>query len=77
MTAEEWNRQHPIGTRVRITLADGRSRDTRTLSPAQTWGGLDHIQVGGITGFVLLSWVLPREADVAESWLASTLSRDE
>ena len=65
ISLEEWNSQHPIGTRVRITLADGQCRDTRTLSLAQTWGGLDHIQVGGIAGFVLLSWVLPREADVA------------
>lgn len=59
MTTDEWNTRHPIGTRVRLTLADGETRETRTLTVAQTWGGLDHVCVAGITGYVLLSWVEP------------------
>jgi hypothetical protein len=59
MTTDEWNARYPIGTRVRLTLADGETRDTRTLTAAQTWGGLDHVCVAGVTGYVLLSWVEP------------------
>lgn len=64
MTAQEWNQRYPVGTRVELTLAGGEQRMTRTLGPAQTWGGLDHIQVGGIGGFVLLSRLVPAEAKV-------------
>jgi len=40
-TADEWNRAHPVGTRVRLRRRDGRFvRDTVTSGPAYaTWGG--------------------------------------
>ena len=59
--ATQWNAGHAIGTRVRVTLANGKVLRTRTLGPAQRWGGLDHVQVAGTSGFVLLSWVAPDE----------------
>jgi len=60
MLAVEWNRTYPTGTLVEVTLADGRIVNTRTLGLAKTWGGLDHVEVAGISGYVLLSWVAPR-----------------
>ena len=60
MLAVEWNRDYPTGTLVEVTLADGRTINTRTLGQAKAWGGLDHVEVAGITGYVLLSWVTPR-----------------
>jgi hypothetical protein len=60
MRAMDWNRVHPTGTLVEVTLADGRAIKTRTLGPARTWGGMDHVEVAGIRGYVLLSWVAPR-----------------
>jgi hypothetical protein len=62
MDANEWNARHPVGTRVRVTLANGKVLQARTLGPAQRWGGLDHVQVAGTSGFVLLSWVAPLDA---------------
>ena len=64
MTADEWNARYPIGTRVWLTLADGQGKETCTLTPAQTWGGLDHVSVAGLSGFVLLSWVAPRDPHI-------------
>jgi hypothetical protein len=60
MSASEWNDHHPIGTLVEVTLSDGRTLNTRTLGRALTWAGLDHVEVAGLTGYVLLSWVRPR-----------------
>jgi hypothetical protein len=57
MDAKQWNETHAIGTRVQVTLANGKVIAGRTLGPAQRWGGLDHVQVTGTSGFVLLSWV--------------------
>jgi hypothetical protein len=57
MDAKQWNDTHAIGTRVQVTLANGKVITGRTLGPAQRWGGLDHVQVTGTSGFVLLSWV--------------------
>jgi hypothetical protein len=59
MDAKQWNDTHAIGTRVQVTLANGKVIAGRTLGPAQRWGGLDHVQVTGTSGFVLLSWVSP------------------
>ena len=59
MDAKQWNETHAIGTRVQVTLANGKVIAGRTLGPAQRWGGLDHVQVTGTSGFVLLSWVSP------------------
>ena len=60
MLAVEWNLFYPTGTLVEVTLADGRTNNTRTLGQAKPWGGLDHVEVAGITGYVLLYWVTPR-----------------
>ena len=57
MDAKDWNERHGVGTRVQVTLANGKVITGRTLGPAQRWGGLDHVQVTGTSGFVLLSWV--------------------
>ncbi len=58
MTAAEWNRLYPVGTRVSVRLHDGRVWWTRTISEAAGWGGLDHVAVQAIQpGFVLLNWV--------------------
>lgn len=62
MSANEWNNAYPIGTLVQATLADGRTLNTRTLGRARAWAGLDHVEVAGITGYVLLAWVAPRNA---------------
>lgn len=59
MTAGEWNAAYPIGTHVRVVLADGVAVTTRTASEAVTWGELCHIQVEGLTGYVVLNWVQP------------------
>ena len=57
MDAMQWNQRHAVGTRVQVTLANGKVIAGRTLGPAQRWGGMDHVQVTGTSGFVLLSWV--------------------
>lgn len=66
MDAIEWNRRWPVGTRVRLTKADGEVLRTRTVSPAQRWGGVDHVAVGGISGYVLLSWCDPEEPSAGQ-----------
>jgi hypothetical protein len=62
MDAIEWNQRWPVGTRVRLTKADGQVLRTLTVSAAQRWGGLDHVAVGGMSGFVMLSWCEPEGA---------------
>lgn len=58
MTSIEWNRQHPIGTKVVLTLANGKRHVTRTASQAETWGARHHVRVEAIgSGYVLLEWV--------------------
>ena len=60
MTSIEWNTQHPIGTKVVLTLANGKRRVTRTASQAETWGSRHHVRVEAIeSGYVLLEWVRP------------------
>ena len=62
MDAPTWNSRHPIGTRVIVNLADGRILHTRSIAAAQRYGGLDYLEVAGIKGLVLLSWVQRQEA---------------
>jgi hypothetical protein len=60
LTAAEWNRDYPIGTKVVVRLHNGKRLRTRTTSEAATWGNLDHVAVEAIQpGYVLLSWVRP------------------
>jgi len=59
MQAQEWNDRYPIGSAVVVRLANGHALRTTTIARAQCWGGLNHIQVEGLSGFVLLSWVSP------------------
>ena len=41
MTLSEWNKQHPIGTKVVLTLANGRRHVTRTTSTSEQIGSHD------------------------------------
>jgi len=38
--AMHWNREHPIGSQVIVTLADGRTVEDRTASGAVQWGSI-------------------------------------
>jgi len=38
--AVNWNRAHPIGTPVIVTLADGRTVEDQTASGAVQWGSI-------------------------------------
>jgi hypothetical protein len=55
MNNERWNRQHPIGTRVRLNLPSGESWQTRTVGPALRRDGLDYVAIAGLGTLVLLS----------------------
>lgn len=58
MDAGEWNSTYPVGTKVVVTLHNGKRLVTRTCSDAARWGGMDHVAVEAIQpGYVLLSWV--------------------
>lgn len=58
MDSTDWNKAHPIETKVVLTLANGSCLVTRTASEAATWGGMAHAKVEAISqGFVPLSWV--------------------
>ena len=59
MNASEWNAAYPIGTPIRLVLADGVSKSTYTAGHARHWGNLDHIEVACMSGYVLLEWVQP------------------
>lgn len=59
MTAEEWNASYPIGTEILLTLNNGVQKAARTVGAAVRYGGIDHIQVDALTGYVLLAWVKP------------------
>ena len=56
MDANQWNERWPVGARIQVTKADGTLFYTRTASRAERWGGLDHVAVAGMSGYVLLSW---------------------
>lgn len=62
MKAADWNERRPVGTQVPVTLANGKSLSTRTIGPPCTWAGLDHVPVAGLNGYVLLCWVVARDA---------------
>ncbi|OGT58899.1 MAG: hypothetical protein A3E01_05870 [Gammaproteobacteria bacterium RIFCSPHIGHO2_12_FULL_63_22] len=63
MTSNEWNAQHSVGTKVVLTLANGKRSVTRTSSPAEHIGTHEFIRVGQIrVGLVLLNWVRPFHA---------------
>ena len=60
MTSSAWNKLHPIGTKVVLTLANGKRFVTRTNSAAEHIGSHDFIRVGQIpVGLVLLDWIRP------------------
>ena len=60
MKYAEWNAAHPIGTKVVLTLANGKRHVTRTTSAAEHIGSHDFIRVGLIpVGLVLLGWIRP------------------
>lgn len=46
---EAWNMMNPVGTRVRVVLDDGSTKDTTTTAPAQLLGG--HTAVAWLNGF--------------------------
>lgn len=55
MTTEQWNRRHPVGTRIRVTLPGGEAWQTRTVEPAVKKGGLDYVGIAGLNSLVPLS----------------------
>lgn len=60
MNAAHWNANYAIGTKVVLTLANGKRHVTRTASQAETWGSRHHVRVEAIpSGYVLLEWVRP------------------
>ena len=62
MKAADWNERRPVGTQVPVTLTNGKSLSTRTIGPPCTWGGVDHVPVAGLNGYVLLCGVVARDA---------------
>ena len=49
--AEQWNGRHPIGTPVRVALADRTSFVSRTDTPARQWGSLAILTLAGRSGY--------------------------
>jgi len=59
---DDWNRQYPIGTPVRVTKDDGKVTVTKTRSAAWAMGGHTAVvMVDGIAGGYLLSRCVPVE----------------
>lgn len=59
--AETWNREHPSGTDVDVTMEDGSIRPTKTRSQAFVLGThTASVWVIGVIGPCLLSRVKPR-----------------
>jgi hypothetical protein len=56
MDAETWNREHPIGTRIMVRLANGDILHTWTTSAALRVSSLDFVRIRAFEGLVLLSW---------------------
>jgi hypothetical protein len=48
--AERWNREHPIGTPVRVRLANGDTIEDRTASGAVPWGSIALVTLRGRHG---------------------------
>ena len=51
-SAEQWNGRHPVGTPVRVALADGSSFVSRTELPARQWGPLAILTLAGRSGYL-------------------------
>ena len=51
ISAEQWNRDYPVGKPVRVTLADGSSIVARTDSHARQWGTLAIVTLAGRDGY--------------------------
>ena len=60
MNCSDWNAAHPVGTKVVLTLGNGKRHVTRTTSAAEHIGSHDFIRVAHIAvGLVLLGWIRP------------------
>ena len=51
ISAEQWNRHYPVGTPVRVALADGSTFVERTNSSARQWGMLAILTLAGRDGY--------------------------
>lgn len=49
-SAQDWNRSHPPGTRVRIHLRDGGTLEAETSGYAQQWGAFALVALRGLAG---------------------------
>lgn len=49
-SAEQWNAQHPRGTRVILTLRDGETLSAETATYAQQWGDIALVTLAGVEG---------------------------
>jgi hypothetical protein len=57
---DEWNRNHPVGTKVIVKMDDGTERHTHTTARAQLLGGhTGVVWLDGISGCYLLMRVRP------------------
>jgi hypothetical protein len=61
--ALNWNREHPIGSPVIVTLADGRTVEDRTTCAAIQWGSVAMLTLQGRPGM----WVTTMLAAVPAS----------
>lgn len=80
MTSDEWNRDHPKGTPVRV-WPYGRGGhapwhiDTVTSGPARRWGGEAAVHVVGWRVLVPLAHVTPRAADPLPGYASPARNR--
>jgi len=61
-SADRWNRAHPPGTPVQVTLANGLVVDDSTASHAQQWGSLALVTLRGRPGMWPTDTLMQREA---------------
>ena len=59
MDSTAWNEAYPVGTRVVLTLVDGKKLETNTSGPAIRYGRMDFVRVEAMQGLVVLDWVKP------------------
>ena len=58
-SATDWNRAHPPGSMVRITLRDGRTCEARTRAYAHQWGAFAVVALHEHGGLFTVSALQP------------------
>jgi hypothetical protein len=61
-SAERWNAEHSIGTRVSVTLRNGETLSAETATHAQQWGDFALVTLAGIEGI----WTVGALSDVGD-----------